>query len=146
GGDPNPFPVRFWGVGNESWGCGGNFAGDEYAVEYRRFTEWVSRYGVELSFIASGPNAADYAWTERFFRKIVEKGKGLLRNTFGFALHYYCNTAGKGDAVDFTADDWYKLLSKATLMEELINNHWRIMSEVDTDHRVKLVVDEWGAW
>ncbi|MBV9500224.1 MAG: alpha-L-arabinofuranosidase [Acidobacteriaceae bacterium] len=146
GGDANPFPVRFWGVGNESWGCGGNFTGAEYAVEYRRFTEWIPRYGVELSFIASGPNAADYEWTESFFRKIVEKGKGALRNTFGFALHYYCNTTGRGDAVDFTTDDWYKLLAKATLMEELISNHWRIMGEVDTDHRVKLVVDEWGAW
>ena len=25
GGDRDPFNVRFWGVGNESWGCGGNF-------------------------------------------------------------------------------------------------------------------------
>jgi alpha-N-arabinofuranosidase len=31
-------------------------------------------------------------------------------------------------------------------MEELINNHWQIMAEIDTRHHVKLVVDEWGAW
>jgi alpha-N-arabinofuranosidase len=146
GGDPNPFPVRFWGVGNESWGCGGNFTGAEYAVEYRRFTEWVGRYGVELSFIASGPNGGDYEWTQSFFPKLVEKGNRVLHNTFGFALHYYCGTSGKGEAVDFTIDDWYNLLDKATVMEELINNHWRIMGEVDKEHRVKLVVDEWGAW
>jgi alpha-N-arabinofuranosidase len=31
-------------------------------------------------------------------------------------------------------------------MEELIQNHWQIMGQVDTEHRVKLIVDEWGAW
>jgi len=146
GGDRDPFPVRFWGVGNESWGCGGNFTGDEYAIEYRRFVEWAPRFGVPLSFIASGPNVADYAWTRSFFSKLTEKSKSPLRTLYGAALHYYCGTTGKGDAVDFTADDWYALLSKATRMEELIRNHWQIMGEIDTEHHVKLIVDEWGAW
>ncbi len=146
GGDRDPLRVRFWGVGNESWGCGGNFTGDEYAVEYRRYVEWVPRAGVDLAFIASGPNGADYAWTRSFFSKLVEKSKGPLRNLYGSALHYYCGTVGKGSAIDFTVDDWYALFAKAIVMEELINNHWRIMGEIDTEHRVKLVVDEWGAW
>jgi alpha-N-arabinofuranosidase len=73
GGSRDPFPVRFWGVGNESWGCGGNFTGDEYAVEFRRFTEWVPRYNVDLAFIASGPNGGDYAWTRDFFRKLEQR-------------------------------------------------------------------------
>src|SRR2546421_6682660 len=51
GGDPDPFPVRFWGVGNESWGCGGAFTGADYAVEFRRFIEWVPRFGTKLAFI-----------------------------------------------------------------------------------------------
>lgn len=146
GGARDPFPVRFWGVGNESWGCGGNFTGDEYAVEFRRFTEWVPRYNVDLAFIASGPNVADYAWTHDFFHKLVEKGSGPLKTVYGCALHYYCGTTGKGDAVDFTTDDWYELLAKANRMEELIRNHWQIMGEVDKKRQVKLVVDEWGAW
>ena len=25
-GDKDPFGIRYWGVGNESWGCGGNYA------------------------------------------------------------------------------------------------------------------------
>ncbi len=146
GGDRDPFRVRFWGVGNESWGCGGNFTGDEYAVEFRRFIEWVPRFDVNLAFIASGPNVADYAWTRSFFSRLTEKGKGPLRNLYGTALHYYCGTTGKGSATDFTVDDWYGLLSKATRMEELIRNHWQIMGEIDTARQVKLIVDEWGAW
>ncbi len=146
GASSDPFPVRFWGVGNESWGCGGNFTGDEYAVEFRRYTEWVPRYGLDLNFIASGPNGADYAWTRSFFEKLVEKGKGALRNVFGAALHYYCGGPNSDNSIQFAPEAWYSLLSKAAFMETLINNHWQIMAEIDTRHHVKLVVDEWGAW
>jgi len=146
GGSPDPFPVRFWGVGNESWGCGGNFTGDEYAVEFRRYTEWVPRYGLNLNFIASGPNVADYAWTRSFFEKLIEKGKGALRHVFGTALHYYCGGPASGSSTQFAPDAWYRLLHDAARMEELVNNHWQIMGEIDTQHHVKLVVDEWGAW
>jgi alpha-N-arabinofuranosidase len=146
GGSRDPFPVRFWGVGNESWGCGGSFTGDEYAVEFRRFTEWVPRYNVDLAFIASGPNGGDYAWTRDFFRKLVEKSNGALDRVYGSALHYYCGTTGKGSSIDFTVDDWYELLAKADRMEELVRNHWQIMGEVDKKRQVKLIVDEWGTW
>ena len=146
GGDTEPFNVRFWGVGNESWGCGGGFTGDEYAVEFRRFSEWVPRYGVDLAFIASGPNVADYAWTRTFFQKLTEKGKQPLRRVFGTALHYYCGGPSHGESTQFSDDDWYTLLSQANYMEELIRNHWQIMAETDPAHSVKLVVDEWGAW
>ena len=146
GGSKEPFPVRFWGVGNESWGCGGNFTGDEYAIEFRRFTEWVPNFGVNLAFIASGPNGFDYAWTRSFFQKLAEKSRNTVNRCYGTALHYYCGTTGKGDSTDFSTDEWYQLLARSNRMEELIGNHWQIMGETDTEHRVKLVVDEWGAW
>jgi alpha-N-arabinofuranosidase len=145
-GSRDPFSVRFWGVGNESWGCGGNFTPEEYATEFRRFTAWVPRYGVPLAFIGSGPNGGDLDWTRRFFAHLTERDRGLVRTLYGWALHYYCGTAGKGNAIDFTVDDWYELLNKAIRMEKLITDHWGVMGEVDRQHRVKLVVDEWGAW
>jgi alpha-N-arabinofuranosidase len=146
GGAPDPLHVRYWGVGNESWGCGGNFTGDEYAVEFRRFSEWIPKFGEDLALIASGPNVADYAWTRTFLSKLTEKNKGPLRNVFGLALHYYCGGASKGKSTEFDEQQWYTLLSDATYMQELIQNHWQIMGEIDTDHKLKLVVDEWGAW
>jgi alpha-L-arabinofuranosidase len=156
GGDRDPFRVRFWGVGNESWGCGGNFTPEEYATEYRRFTAWLPGYGVKLAFIGSGPNSGDLGWTRRFLTKLTEKGEGALGGMWGWALHHYSwNTsrgattdwfAGKGDAVAFTNDEWYELLVEADKMDGLITSHWGVMGEIDRTHRVKLVVDEWGAW
>ena len=145
-GDPDPLKVRYWGVGNESWGCGGNFTPEEYATEFRRFVAWVPDHGLPLAFIASGPSGDDLEWTRRFFAKLTERDRGLLRTVFGWGLHYYCGTSGKGQAVDFTVDDWYDLLRKADVMESLITKHWAAMGEIDAGHRVKLAVDEWGAW
>ena len=155
-GAPNPFGVRYWGIGNEPWGCGGNFTPEEYATEFRRFTAWIPRYGLDLSIIGAGPNGGDTEWTRRFFLKLTEKGKDQINNLYGWAMHHYSwnvgkgqNTdwvASKGDAIQFPVEDWYELLREADLMETLIMKHWSVLGEMDPQHRVKLVVDEWGAW
>jgi alpha-L-arabinofuranosidase len=151
-----PFGVRFWGVGNESWGCGGNFTPEEYGVEFRRYTTWVPRYGQELSFIASGPNVDDWDWTRGFLAEMVKKGPSALRSVYGMALHHYAWnlsrgrtenwTEGKGDALKFDSVDWYELLREGERMEGLIEGHWQIMGEIDKKHSIKLIVDEWGPW
>ncbi|MGB9435736.1 MAG: alpha-L-arabinofuranosidase C-terminal domain-containing protein, partial [Candidatus Acidiferrum sp.] len=155
-GSPEPFGVRFWGVGNESWGCGGNFTPQEYAVEFRRFATWLPRYGQALSLVASGPNSGDWSWTRGFFEELVRKDPGQLDSVYGLSLHDYAWNLSrgrtddwdqsKGDALAFEAIDWYELLREGQRIEELIEGHWRIMSEFDAQHRVKLVVDEWGPW
>ncbi len=153
-GQAEPFRVRYWGVGNESWGCGGNFNPEEYAVEYRRFAEWTPRYGMNLAFIGSGPNGGDVGWTRRFFNSLSSRGG--FRRLWGWALHHYSwNVSGgrtsdwfqgKGAATNYPAAEWYELLSEADKMEGLITAHWSVMGEFDREHRVKLVVDEWGSW
>jgi alpha-N-arabinofuranosidase len=155
-GEKEPFGVRFWGVGNESWGCGGNFTPEEYATEFRRFTSWLPRYGVDLALIGSGPNSGDVSWTRRFLGALVEKGEGQLGALWGWALHHYSwNVSrgrttdwndGKGDALRFGVDEWYELLKEADKLDGLIAEHWAAMGETDRRRRVKLVVDEWGAW
>ncbi len=151
-----PFGVRYWGVGNESWGCGGNFTAQEYAVEFRRYTAWVPQYGQKLSFIASGPSDDHWDWTRGFLEEIVHHSSGDIRSIYGLALHYYAwNLSrgrtqnwveGKGDALKFDVLDWYELLRQGDVMESLINGHWQVMGEFDREHSVKLVVDEWGPW
>jgi len=153
----DPFNVQYWGVGNESWGCGGNFTPQEYAVEYRRFTAWAPSYRQDdLSFVASGPSDDGWNWTRGFLEEIIRKGKDQVRGIFGLALHYYAwnlsrgKTSdwdkGKGDAVNFDVVDWYELLRQGDVMESLIKGHWLVMGEFDPEHHIKLVVDEWGPW
>src|SRR5678816_4536182 len=99
----DPFRVQFWGVGNESWGCGGNLTPEEYAAEYRRFTAAVPRYGVNLSFIASGANVDDFNWTRGFFSKTAEKNRGLFGGIYGWGLHHYAWNLGLGKTNDWLA-------------------------------------------
>lgn len=139
-----PFNVEFWGIGNESWGCGGDFRPEEYAVEFRRFTSWVPGFGVPLKFIPAGPNGGDLNWSRGFFEALVRKSPGLLRRVWGWALHYYCGTTG--GPVEFSTEEYYELLGRAVRMEQLIRDHWAVMGEYDREHRVKFAIDEWGAW
>jgi alpha-N-arabinofuranosidase len=106
----------------------------------------VPRYGVDLKFIGAGPNGGDLGWTRRFFNNMVEKGQGQLNSMYGWALHYYAGTTGDGNALNYTTDQWYELLARSDRMESLIEQHWQVMGETDPQHRVKLIVDEWGAW
>jgi alpha-N-arabinofuranosidase len=156
-GSAQPYNVRYWGVGNEAWGCGGNFTAQEYASEFRRYTAWVPQYGQQpLSLIASGPNEDNWQWTHGFFEAIALKDKDLFNSIFGWALHYYSwNLSrgktqdwdlGKGDALKFDVQDWYEALHEGYRLESLIEGHWQAMGEFDTAHQVKLVVDEWGMW
>jgi alpha-N-arabinofuranosidase len=136
-----PFRVRYWGVGNESWGCGGKFLPEDYCREYRRFTEWLPQYGVPLYLIAAGPNSNDLDWTRRFFTRWSDGARAPIQ---GWAPHYYCGTTGH--ALQFNQDQWYEQLHKANRMETLIRDQWAALREFDRRHAIKLVIDEWGSW
>jgi alpha-L-arabinofuranosidase len=155
-GYPDPFHVKYWGVGNESWGCGGEFTAQEYGVEFRRYATWLPKYGENLNLIASGPNTDDWNWTREFLEEVLRKGPGGLRRIYGMALHHYAWNlsrgktqewvAGKGDALKFDTVDWYELLREGERMEGLVTGHWQSLGEFDREHHIKLVVDEWGPW
>jgi len=140
-GDREPFHIRYWGVGNESWGCGGKFTPEDYCTQYRKFTEWLPEYGVHPYLIASGPNGNDPNWTRRFLQKWKDYARAPLS---GWAAHYYCGTTGH--ALKFSRDQWYEMLYKADQMERLIKDQWAVLGEFDPSHRVKLIIDEWGCW
>ena len=148
-GDVAPFNVSYWGVGNESWGCGGNLTPEEYAEEYRRYTAWTPGYSQEpLRFVACGPNGDDVDWTTRLFQALHANPE--QRKLWGLSVHYYTSgdakTFAAGDALRFNAGDFYDLLARGSLMEQVITDAWSALNAMDRQHGVKLVVDEWGAW
>jgi alpha-N-arabinofuranosidase len=144
-GDREPFGVRYWGVGNETWGCGGTLEAPEYVPLYYRFTSQLSSYH-RLFLVAVGPRGhnfdMDLNWTEGFFRTM-----GRRRPPDGLSLHYYTDfRRPEFKAGDFTPEEWYMVLHEGARTEAVIAGHWELMGKYDKAHRCKLVVDEWGAW
>ena len=141
-----PFNVRYWGVGNESWGCGGFFTPEEYASEFRRYSTWIPNYGLDLQLVGSGPNGNDIDWTHRFFEQIYTGQHAYHSKEFaGWSVHHYASTR-RADALQFGAGDWYDILSQCNQVEQIIHDQWAVMGQYDKQHRVKLVVDEYGPW
>ena len=142
-GRKDPWGVKFWGVGNENWGCGGNMRPEYYADEFRRYQTYCRNYGDnKLYRIACGPSVDDYNWTAVMMERAGEYMDALT-------LHYYTVPGpwhDKGSATEFNEEDYARTLRLALRMEELVSNHLQIMNRYDPKHRVGLIVDEWGTW
>jgi alpha-N-arabinofuranosidase len=143
-GREKPWQVKYWGVGNEAWGCGGNMTAEYYANIYRQYSTFMSGWSnTEKIFrIASGASSDDYHWTEVLMRDIPH---GMLE---GVALHHYSviDWSNKGPATGFSEEHYIKTMKVALRMDELIEKHSAIMDKYDPKKKVALVVDEWGGW
>ena len=143
-GSPAPFGVQYWGVGNEAWGCGGNFGPEDYAVEYKKFATYLRDFsGTKLHLIACGPDGNNADWTNRFFTKL-----GAFRQIHSYSAHYYTwNREGlMGTATAYSVDQWYQLLHATLRMEPLIVEQRALLDSFDPERKIGLIVDEWGAW
>jgi alpha-N-arabinofuranosidase len=137
------WPVRFWGVGNESWGCGGNMRAEFYADQFRRYATYCRNLGGnKLYRIACGACDFNYNWTEVLMREAA-------KNMDGLSLHYYVvpeTWEHKGSATQFDETGWFSVMKKILLLDGMITKHSEIMDRYDPEKRVGLIVDEWGAW
>ena len=143
-GREKPWKVKFWGVGNESWGCGGRMTPDYYSDLYRRYAVYCRNYGDNRLYkIACGPNDSNYNWTETLMKNVGNQMQGL-------SLHYYTIPTGnwdkKGSATQFDETDYFNTISRTLFMEELISKHSTIMDKYDPGKKVALITDEWGIW
>lgn len=143
-GREKPWNVKYFGVGNESWGCGGNMTPEYYSDLYRRYSTYCRNYdGNQLYKIASGASDYDYNWTE-----VLMKNIGWRMN--GISVHYYTvkdwGDGKKGAASQFTNDEYYWTIGKALEIEEVLQKHMDIMDKYDKDKKIGLMVDEWGTW
>ncbi|MBS4208257.1 alpha-N-arabinofuranosidase [Bacillus sp. FJAT-50079] len=143
-GREEPWKLTYFGVGNESWGCGGNMRPEYYADKYRQYQTYVRNYGDNRLYkIAGGANSSDYNWTE-----VLMKNAHKLMD--GLSLHYYTipgeSWTAKGSATNFPENEWFNTLKKALHMDTLITKHSTIMDKYDPDKRVGLIIDEWGTW
>lgn len=142
-GREKPWKVEFFGVGNESWGCGGNMRPEYYADLYRRYATYCRNFdNNKLYKIASGASDYDYNWTEVLMKNVGNRMHGL-------SLHYYTVkgwSGSKGSATEFDNDEYYWTIGKCLEIEDVIRKHIAIMDKYDPEKKVDLIVDEWGTW
>ncbi|WP_221033207.1 alpha-N-arabinofuranosidase [Actomonas aquatica] len=145
-GRDEPWRVRYLGVGNESWGCGGSMTPEYYADLYRRYATFVKQHQEDTRMlkIACGASGSDFNWTEVMMAKVGN------RRMDGLSLHYYTLPTGnwgkKGSDTVFAEDAWFATLKQTLRMEELLQQHIEIMDAHDPEQNVDLLVDEWGTW
>ena len=143
-GRKEPWKLKYTGIGNESWGCGGSMRPEYYSDVYRRYSTYMrNQPGNQLYRIASGASDYDFHWTETLMNRV---GPGRMD---GLSLHYYTCvswTGSKGSATDFDNDVYYSTLGKALEIEPVLRRHISLMDEKDPKKKVGLIVDEWGTW
>jgi alpha-N-arabinofuranosidase len=147
-GDKEPFGVRWWGVGNESWGCGGDMSPQEYAMLYRRFVTQFPVYPPKPQLVAVGPRGhskdMDLGWTNGFFEAMQD---GHHSRVDGLSVHFYTDFRNSPEKVaSFDARGWFDVIREGARIETVIEQHWAAMTKYDPTHHTKLVVDEWGVW
>ena len=142
-GREKPWRVKYLGIGNESWGCGGHMRAEYYSDLYRRYHTYARNYDKNRLYrIASGASDYDYNWT-----KVLMERAGKYMH--GLSLHYYTCVGwkgSKGSATQFDADQYYWTIGKCLELESVVMKHKAIMDKADPNGKVGLLVDEWGTW
>jgi len=144
-GREDPWNVKFFGIGNETWGCGGDMRPEYYADVYRHYAGYIRGNGLQK--IAVGPSSNDYNWTEKMMIGLQDK-KHLVQT---LSLHHYTLptnswSGSKGSSTEFGEEMYFKTLKNTCVIDELIKKHLAIMDKYDPEKRISLAVDEWGTW
>jgi alpha-N-arabinofuranosidase len=151
-GREEPFRLKYFGVGNESWGCGGAMRPEHYADEFRRYNVFCRDFGTERLYrIACGSYETNYHWTEVLMKEAVQFPPfGEHRHMQGLSFHYYTILRGADGkpkpATGFTPEDYYATMREALKIDDMLRMHGAIMDRTDPERKVGLIVDEWGTW
>ena len=143
-GRDKPWRLPYFGIGNETWGCGGNMR-PEYAADVtRRYAAFLKAPADQhMQKLASGAHDDDFSYTEVLMREAAKFIDGLT-------YHYYTVPTGvwehKGAATGFGEDQYASTLVNALKIDGYIARQETIMDRYDPQKRVALVVDEWGVW
>ena len=141
-GRDKPWRVAFAGIGNETWGCGGNMRA-EYAADTNRRYATFANTPKEMGTlkIASGSHDDNFDFAETMMR---DGGR-----FDGLSVHYYTVPRvfrDKGAALGFPESEWTSTLQHARHIDDIVTRTIAIMDKYDPAGKVGLYVDEWGTW
>ncbi len=144
-GQDEPWRVKYWGIGNEAWGCGGNMDPEYYAKAYNHYATFCRDLnGVKNYRVACGPSGEYVEWTETLMRTVKP---WLIQ---GISIHFYTVAHGnwddKGSATDFNEDGWFEQIRYTLQMEDVIEKNAMVMDRYDPEKKIGMIIDEWGTW
>ena len=141
-GRDKPWRVALVGIGNETWGCGGQMRAEYAADVNRRYAEFANTpRDMGTLKIASGSHDDNFDFAETMMR---DGGK-----FDGLSVHFYTVPRvfrDKGPALGFPESEWASTLQHARHIDEIVSKTSSIMDKYDPQKRVGLYVDEWGTW
>ncbi|HEY3229559.1 MAG TPA: alpha-L-arabinofuranosidase C-terminal domain-containing protein, partial [Roseiflexaceae bacterium] len=137
-GAPQPYGVKLWGVGNENWGCGGNYEAATYAHEYVRYATMLRHVDPTAELVACG---FDDDWNAELLRTVA-KHPGLVDH---LSIHQYWIHGGP--ETEFSMADYYALLIEADETEQFVQRTAAIIQDTTGGkQRIGIALDEWGVW
>ncbi len=140
-GSPEPFGVKYWGIGNENWGCGGRMNPEHYANLYRQFATFMRNTDVATYFIACGSMYHKLGWDKRVLKSLKE-AEDIID---AISIHNYSGM-GISDS-EYSDDMYYQLMTSVDCMDRHIESAAAVCKEYSTDdHEIKVILDEWGTW
>ncbi len=155
-GRDEPWKIKYWGVGNENWGCGGNMSAEYYSDLYCQYSTYCKNLsGSQLYKIASGitkeyPIEDILHWYDVLLKKAISHNKmgAVLGNYMiqGITFHCYTRAGYESPSLKFKKRRWYTTMHEALHHEVLIDKIIAIMDKYDPTNVVSLIVDEWGTW
>jgi alpha-N-arabinofuranosidase len=152
-GHPAPYKIKYLGLGNENWGCGGAMSNDHYVEEMKSFAHYMRNLNPAqngpnaMKRIAVGWDSGDSDYTESVMK--AWKSKVWSWDIEGVSLHGYTipNTwEKKGPSVGFGEDEYAKAISKTLVMNDWVTKQSAIMDRYDPEKKLGLYIDEWGIW
>jgi alpha-N-arabinofuranosidase len=160
-GHSKPYRIKYLGIGNESWGCGGGMTGARYVEEYKRFATFIRNMNPAqngaIKFIKSkdamreiavGPDSDKTEYTEAVMTAWSQK-PAYGWDIDGLSLHFYTG-GSKGvlssPSTAFGEEEYATSIMNTYRMDELIGIHSAVMDKYDPKKKVGLMVDEWGLW
>jgi alpha-N-arabinofuranosidase len=138
-GRDKPWKVKYFGIGNESWGCGGSMRPEYQSDLHNQYETFLHAPVVR---VASG----DGQGNDHLIEVLMERSGSHMD---ALTLHYYTMPGDwnkKGSATGFNTLEWAKTLKGAMGIEPRIEAVSRLMDKHDPAKRVALYVDEWGTW
>ncbi len=137
-GAPTPFGVRLWGVGNENWGCGGNYEAAVYAREYVRYATMLRHVDPAAELVVCGH---EDQWNVELLHTIDRH----LHLVDHLSIHRYWTSGGPETA--FGEQDYYALLAEADATEAFVTRTAAFVQEATGGrHPIGIALDEWGVW